>query len=66
MIIFHIRNSAWPELNSVEIPVIDADLELLIGTNVPKVMEPWEVVHSMGDGPYAVRTLLGWVVSGPQ
>ena len=57
--------SDWPELNAVEIPVIDADVELLIGTNVPKVMEPWEVVHSRGDGPYAVRTLLGCVVNGP-
>lgn len=25
--------NAWPHLNSVEIPVIDADLELWIGTN---------------------------------
>ena len=66
MTAFHqIELSAWPELNSVEIPVIDADAELLIGTNIPKVMEPWEVVHSMGDVPYAVRTLLRWVVNGP-
>ena len=57
--------SAWPHLSSVEIPVIDADVELLIGTNVPKVMEPWEVVHSNNEGPYAVRTILGWVINGP-
>lgn len=57
--------SAWPYLNSVEIPVIDADVEFLIGTNVPKVMEPWEVVNSNGEGPYAIRTLLGWVINGP-
>lgn len=58
--------SDWPHLNSVEIPVINADVELLIGTNVSKVMEPLEVVkHSKGEGPYAVRTLLGWVVYGP-
>ncbi|KAL6109936.1 uncharacterized protein ACO6RY_14946 [Pungitius sinensis] len=28
-------------------------------------MEPWEVKNSDGEGPYAVRTLLGWVVNGP-
>ncbi|KAI7790112.1 hypothetical protein IRJ41_020083, partial [Triplophysa rosa] len=27
--------------------------------------EPWEVINSNGEGPYAVRTLLGWVVNGP-
>lgn len=56
---------AWPYLNSVEIPAIGADVELLIGTNAPEVMEPWEVIHSRGKGPYAVKTLLGWVVNGP-
>ncbi|XP_034057151.1 uncharacterized protein LOC117536415 [Gymnodraco acuticeps] len=56
---------AWPYLDSVEIPAIDADVELLIGTNSPEVMEPWEVINSRGKGPYAVRTLLGWVVNGP-
>lgn len=25
-------------------------------------MEPWQVINSQGEGPYAVRTLLGWVV----
>ena len=55
--------SAWPHLNSVEIPVINADVELLIETNVLKVMEPWEVVNSEGEGPCAGRTLLGWVLS---
>ncbi len=28
-------------------------------------MEPWEIVNSQDDGPYAVKTLLGWVVNGP-
>lgn len=31
----------------------------------PKLMEPWEVINSHGDGPYAIRTLLGWVINGP-
>ncbi|KAK7882732.1 hypothetical protein WMY93_028906 [Mugilogobius chulae] len=28
-------------------------------------MEPWRVVNSENNGPYAVKTLLGWVVCGP-
>lgn len=54
--------SAWHHLNTVKLPVIDVGL--LIGANASKLMEPWEVVNSNDDGPYAVRTLLGWVVNG--
>ncbi len=32
---------------------------MLIG----KLLEPWEVVNCHGDGPYAIRTLLGWVIN---
>ena len=28
-------------------------------------MEPWEIINSEGNGPYAVKTLFGWVVNGP-
>lgn len=38
---------------------------MLIVANVPKEMEPLQVVSSVDDGPYAVRTMLGWVVNGP-
>lgn len=31
----------------------------------PNLMEPWKVINSQGKGPYAVKTLLGWVVNGP-
>lgn len=53
----------WPYLDAVHIPHIQADVELLIGTNASKLLEPWEV-NSDGDGPYAIRTLLGWVING--
>lgn len=55
----------WPYLEEVQIKDIDADVELLIGVDVPKAMEPWQIINSQGNGPYAVRTLLGWVVNGP-
>ena len=55
----------WPYLKKIRLPQIDADIGLLIGANVPKAMEPWEVVSSVGNGPYAIRTKLGWTVNGP-
>lgn len=44
---------------------LDLDIGLLIGTNVPKALEPWEVIKSEGDGPYAVKMVLAWSVNGP-
>ena len=55
----------WPYLSKVRIPSIKANVDLLIGSNAPKMLEPWEVVNSHGDGPYAIRTALGWVINGP-
>ncbi|KAL7827084.1 hypothetical protein SRHO_G00328020 [Serrasalmus rhombeus] len=55
----------WPYLRNVDIKEIDADVELLIGVNTPKAVEPWEIINSIGNGPYAVRTMLGWIVNGP-
>ncbi len=55
----------WPYLSKVNIPNINANVDLLIGTNAPKILEPWEVINSCGNGPYAIKTVLGWVVNGP-
>lgn len=55
----------WPYLSKVRIPCIQAEVDLLIGSNAPKMLEPWEVINSQGDGPYAIRTALGWVINGP-
>ncbi|KAI7814202.1 hypothetical protein IRJ41_010024 [Triplophysa rosa] len=56
--------SKWPYLDRVNIPHIEASVDLLIGINASQVMEPWEIINSYGNGPYAVRTLLGWAVNG--
>lgn len=53
----------WSYLREVKIPQIDADVGLLIGCNVPKALEPWKVINSQG---YAVKTILGWTINGPQ
>ncbi|KAL2086463.1 hypothetical protein ACEWY4_017522 [Coilia grayii] len=55
----------WAYLSKVTIPSISSKVELLIGTNAPNLVEPWEVINSQNGGPYAVKTLLGWVVNGP-
>ena len=56
----------WPYLRKeVRLPQIDADVEILIGMNAHTAMEPWKIIHSQDDGPYAVKTTLGWVVNGP-
>ena len=38
---------------------------LLIGANCLEALEPVEVIPIQNDGPYAIRTPLGWCVVGP-
>lgn len=38
----------WPYLNGIHIPYIQANVDLLIGTNASKLMEPREVISSVG------------------
>ena len=38
----------WSYLAKVKIPSIKANVDLLIGSNAPKMLEPWEVVNSQG------------------
>lgn len=54
----------WPHLRHIKILEINSGVDLLIGTNVPKALEPWDVVRSQDGGPYAVKTMLGWTVNG--
>ncbi|XP_074636885.1 uncharacterized protein LOC141895039 [Acropora palmata] len=54
----------WPHLNGVEVPAIDAEIGLLIGSNVPQVLQPREIRVGEHGGPYATKTLLGWTVNG--
>lgn len=54
----------WSYLGNINLHDVDSNVDLLIGTNAAKVMEPWEVINSQGEGPYAVRRV-GWVINGP-
>jgi hypothetical protein len=56
----------WSYLRNVPYPAIDCpEVGLLIGSNAPALMEPWDIVPSQREGPFAVRTALGWVINGP-
>ena len=55
----------WPYLDGITIPHIDADIGLLIGSDVPEILQPREVRMSENGGPFATKTLLGWVLNGP-
>ena len=41
----------WTYLSHIAVPALDAEVGILIGNNVPKATEPWEVVNFLGDGP---------------
>jgi len=59
----------WPHLKHLEaeMPERDPDIPvgLLIGVNCPKALEPIQVIAGTGTSPFAVKTSLGWCVSGP-
>lgn len=50
----------WPYLQKVDISEIDGNIELLIGTNASKIIEPWEIINSQGEGPIRSQDL-GWM-----
>ena len=56
--------SHWKHLKNARIPECDEEVELLIGTNAPDALQPWEIVNSDEGKPFAFRTKLGWVVCG--
>ncbi|KAK3702245.1 hypothetical protein QZH41_016773 [Actinostola sp. cb2023] len=55
----------WPHLKGIKIPSIEAEIGLLIGSDAPQILQPKEVRESENGGPYATRTVLGWVLNGP-
>ena len=55
----------WAYLNGIHIPHIDAEIELLIGNDAPKVLEPKEIRESKDGGLSTVRTLFGWTINWP-
>ena len=50
----------WSHLQGINLPQIDAEVRLLIGSDVPVALQPKEVRESKDSGPLATRTVLGW------
>ena len=57
--------SRWPHLKGIEIQRIEAEIGLLIGSDAPQVLQPKEFRESKNGGPFATRTIFGWVLNGP-
>ena len=55
----------WPHLSGVYLPDVEVEIGLLIASDVPQILDPLEVKHCQDGGPYASRTIVGWVVNGP-
>ena len=56
--------SCWQYLSEISFPSLDVEVGIILGGNALKATEPWRIINSEGDGPYAVYTKLGWVVNG--
>ena len=55
---------SWPYLSEVDVPDGRIPLGIVIGNNVPKATEPMQLIGSDRNGPYAVKTRIGWVIHG--
>ena len=54
----------WSHLQGILQSDIDADVGLLIGSDVPRALEPKEVKSGQPGELYATRTELGWTING--
>ena len=58
----------WQHLRNIQLPkaIINGQVTLLIGVDVPKALEPCEIRKcQVGGGPFAVKTVFGWTLNGP-
>ena len=55
----------WPHLTDLQLPSsTHGPVDVLLGTDVIELIVPREVVQGPPGTPCAVRTLLGWTVTG--
>ena len=58
----------WKYLQEISEEISQSDdvkVELLIGANCPKELEPVQVIASRDGGPYVMKTVLGWCIVRP-
>ena len=46
-----------PHLHDIDLNVMDCELGLLIDVNVPKALDPWDIIPSVDNVPFAVKPL---------
>lgn len=51
-------------LSSIELPEIDKDVDLILGNDLSAALEPFEIIPSENNGPFALRTKAGWLING--
>ena len=63
----HVKNLDYLKFIEDKIPELDPSVPfgLMIGGDCPLANETIETIHSQNNGPYAKRTLLGWIIIGP-
>ena len=68
-IVSHDILMSYPQLQHLCDEICDLNpsipIGLLIGVNCPKALEPTQCISSGMYGPCAIKTILGWCVSGP-
>ncbi|XP_050411020.1 uncharacterized protein LOC126825402 isoform X2 [Patella vulgata] len=52
----------WANLKGIDLPVLDAEIGLLIGNNVPDAYSPLEIKTGPPGSPHSVRSALGWII----
>ena len=55
----------WQHLKGIKMESIESEVGLLIGSDAPLVLQPKEFRESKDGGPFAARTIFGWVLNGP-
>ena len=64
-----VERNEWSHCNYLtDVPIQrinGTSVGLLIGVDALKAMEPWDVIPCQDGGPFAVKTILGWVINGP-
>ena len=55
----------YPHLGAVPFEFIGANIDILIGLDVPWLIKPLDIVSGKDDEPYASLHLLGWALNGP-
>ncbi|XP_046341271.2 uncharacterized protein LOC124122193 [Haliotis rufescens] len=56
----------WQHLKGMDFPKVDrVHVGLIIGQDVPVALTPIDVRKGNDNEPYAVKTVLGWVLNGP-